>query len=256
MSCSKYSTNLKYTSKSPCRKGKECTHFPHCTFFHSPENTPDCPFMNTPAGCTNLKCPYAHPKGFVHACIFGEKCKKRDTCKLTHPDQRGLTPSHDVSLPPIPKDILIIDDEKQSSEIMWNCSKSFEPSPKSTSSVDECTEDDGFFVIEDNGVEYLMNPDGIKVGVYTFDGQFIDLRTTIEEDGVKYVVDSNKTKIGVLTSNEHFIDLRPICIDASEPDHENKTSKMIKFEMQQYHPDDEDESDDSDEWETDPDAYN
>lgn len=55
-------------------------------------NSP-CKFMNTPTGCTNLHCPYAHPKGYIHACIFGANCKKRATgeCHLLHPDERGFT---------------------------------------------------------------------------------------------------------------------------------------------------------------------
>lgn len=51
-----------------------------------------CPYINTPTGCTNLKCPYNHPKGFVHACIFGVYCKKRASgeCHFLHPDERGF----------------------------------------------------------------------------------------------------------------------------------------------------------------------
>ena len=101
----------------PCRNGKNCKHYPNCTFFHSPENIPDCPrmntcgcndpncpfahppgyvrmcpFMNTEIGCTNLNCTFRHPKDFVHACIFGANCKKRETgnCHFLHPDERGF----------------------------------------------------------------------------------------------------------------------------------------------------------------------
>lgn len=118
MSSSKSFSTNNSAKKIPCNKGIHCTHFPHCSYFHSPENTPACPymkssvgctnpncpfthpkdytracpFMNTPAGCTNLHCPHKHPKGFIHACIFGANCKKRATgeCHLLHPDERGF----------------------------------------------------------------------------------------------------------------------------------------------------------------------
>lgn len=94
MNSSKYSYNLKHApKKTPCRDGKNCKHFPHCAFFHSPENTPDCPFMGTLSGCTNLSCPYKHPDGFVHACIFGANCK-RNGCPYTHPKENVSIPSY------------------------------------------------------------------------------------------------------------------------------------------------------------------
>jgi len=230
MSSSKYSNNLNHSSKVPCRDGKNCKrfphcgfyhssentpechngrwckHFPHCVFYHSPENIPECPFMEK--GCTNLKCPYWHPKGYVHACIHGENCKKRDTCPYTHPIQHVMTPSHEEPLPPVPDDIYIIGDEEQTSEFKWDCSKPFVFSKSSTSSVDEHSEDDDYFIIEENGLEYLMDPSGNKVGVYTSDGRFVDLRS--------------------------------ICIDTSDPNYKDEeeqkkmTDKMINDEMDHY----------------------
>lgn len=125
MSSSKSFSTNNSAKKIPCNKGIHCTHFPHCSYFHSPENTPACPymkssvgctnpncpfthpkdytracpFMNTPAGCTNLHCPHKHPKGFIHACIFDANCKKRATgeCHLLHPDERGFAASASVS---------------------------------------------------------------------------------------------------------------------------------------------------------------
>ena len=54
MNSSKYSYNLKHApKKTPCRDGKNCKHFPHCAFFHSPENTPDwtCPHSSSLLNC-------------------------------------------------------------------------------------------------------------------------------------------------------------------------------------------------------------
>ena len=67
-----------------CKFGKACSKFPNCEFYQSPENTPDCPFMTSSKGCTNLHCKYRHPPGFVHACIWGINCTN-NSCPYVHP---------------------------------------------------------------------------------------------------------------------------------------------------------------------------
>ena len=247
MSSTSYSYNLNRASKkTPCREGKnckryphcafyhspentpdcqfgkKCKHFPKCAFYHSPENTPDCPFIYSSTGCTNQNCPYSHPEGFVHACIFGAGCKKRATCPFTHPDQCKLTPSREAPPPPLPpRDSHNV--KRKTSEFEWDCSKSFVPSSEGT---DDYSEDD-FVVIEENGSKYLLDSKGNKVGVYDSDG--------------------------------HFVVFSSISIDTSEPDYEKKTDQINNIELEQYKWDKMTEEyvlDSEDEWESDPEAYN
>ena len=98
MSCSKpFSGNYRSLSSIRCPyidTPTGCTNL-KCPYQHPKGYVHTCPFMNTPTGCTNLKCPYRHPKGFVHACIRGANCKKRATgeCHYLHPDERGFVVS-------------------------------------------------------------------------------------------------------------------------------------------------------------------
>lgn len=288
MNCSKNSF-VKHSSKTPCHNGRNCKRYPHCNFYHSPENipecssgrmckyfphcvfhhspnnTPKCPFMEK--GCTNLNCQFWHPKGYVHACIHGENCKKRDTCPYTHPPKRALTPSREAPLPQVPSDIHIIGDKEQSSEFKWICSKSFEPSNSSTPSDENLGND--YFIIEEDNVEYLMDPNGDKVGLHTCDDHIISMDhcSIVVENGTKYIVDDEKRKVGVYTSDHHFIDMHPIWIDSSDPMLQNeeeqrkKTDKIISDEMDRFEWNkmtDEfmDEDEDEDEWDSDPESTN
>lgn len=89
-----------------CVYGKKCNKFPRCKYAHPHGSIPDCPYMNTPTGCTNTKCPFHHPEGFVHACIFGSNCKNRPNCPYKHPDERGFDcechPRREAPPPPLP----------------------------------------------------------------------------------------------------------------------------------------------------------
>ena len=228
MSSSKFSNSKLLISKTPCRFGKKCTKFPNdCPYYHSPENTPNCPFIKSPSGCTNLKCPYRHPKGFVHACIFGAKCKRiHHGCPYTHPVDISISSSFEIPPPLPPRDTPIVV-KQQSSENVWNCSKPFELSITSTSSVAELSEDDKYYIVkEENGSKYCINSEGIIVGVYNSDGMFTSFC--------------------------------PIMVDSSKPDYEKLTDKKNNDDLCQDEWNkmtDEYDPNSDDDYEIDPEAY-
>lgn len=217
-----------------------CTN-PQCRFVHPKDYVRMCPFMNTPTGCTNLHCPHPHPEGFIHACIFGANCKKRATgeCQLLHPDERGFAvpqayehhnkrPRCEASPPPLPPRETPIAVKQQTSEIAWNCSRPFELSITATEEVAEMSEDDKFYVVE-------------------------------EENGSKYCIDSEGNIVGAYNSDGVFTSFCPILVDSSKPDYKELTDKKndedaYQDELNQMIEEMCLNSDDEDE--TDPDAYN